>query len=252
MQANYLNDKITADVTVACFQTDIRYLLRPAAFLDLAQESAIIGAETLNFGDTQLRPYDCAWVLARQTVRFERPVRHGDRIKMVTWHKGLDGPYFRRDYQLLDAEGRPAVNSTSSWVIMNMAERRIARAEFISEIVPDGPQSPDHAIGERAGKVVIPRGAALERIGTHCVRYSDVDHNRHANNVKYTAWAMDALPQDLVCNKSVRELTVNFNREARPGETVELLHALAPDGAHIVEGRAGDRQVFIERLLFEE
>lgn len=251
MQADYLKDKIATDSVIACFQTDIRYLLRPSAFLDLAQEIAIVGAETLNFGDTQLKPYDCAWVLARQHVRFERPVRHADRIRMVTWHKGLDGPYFLRDYQLLDAEGRPAVNSTSSWVIMNLAERRIARADFIASVVPSGPQSPDHAVEARAPKVVVPRGAELEQIGSHRVLYSDVDHNRHANNVKYTAWAMDALPQDLVYEKSLRELTVNFNREARPGETVELFHALAPDGAHIVEGRCGDRQVFIERLLFD-
>lgn len=251
MRQDYLKDKITADYAVACFQTDIRYLLRPSAFLDLAQEIAIIGAETLNFGDKQLKPYDCAWVLARQHVRFERPVRHADRIRMVTWHKGLDGPYFLRDYQLLDAEGNPAVNSTSSWVVMNLAERRIARADFISSIIPGAPQSPDHAVEERAPKVNLPRGTELEPIGEHRVLYSDVDHNRHANNVKYTAWVMDALPQELVYEKSLRELTVNFNREVRPGETVELFHALASDGAHIVEGRCGDRQVFIERLLFD-
>ena len=95
------------------------------------------------------------------------------------------------------------------------------------------------------------RGAALELLGTHTVRWSDIDYNQHANNVKYTVWAMDALPEELVNEKMVKELTINFNREARPGETVELWHALSPDGAHIIEGRTGDHQVFIERLLFE-
>ena len=62
---------------------------------------------------------------------------------------------------------------------------------------------------------------------------------------------LDSLPEELVYNRRLKELTINFNREVRPGETVALLHALAPDGAHIVEGRVGDHQVFIERLLFE-
>ena len=58
------------------------------------------------------------------------------------------------------------------------------------------------------------------------------------------------LPEELVNTKMVKELTINFNREARPGETVGLWHAVDADGAHIVEGRVDDRQVFIERLLF--
>ena len=62
---------------------------------------------------------------------------------------------------------------------------------------------------------------------------------------------MDALPEELVYEKFLKELTINFNKEARPGETVELWHTLAPDGSHIVEGRTADHQVFIERLLFE-
>jgi len=252
MNNDYLKDKICEDSFVACYMTDIRHILRPAAFLDLAQHMAVFGADALKFGDEQLAPYGCTWILARQHVRFERPVMHKEPVKMLTWHKGLDGLYFIRDYQLLDAQGRPAVNSTSSWVVMNFAERRVARADFLSEIISLEAQSPDHAIEERAPKVAVARGTELECIGTHTVRFSDVDYNEHANNVKYTVWAMDALPDELVYKHSLKELTINFNKEVRAGETVELWHTMAPDGAHIVEGRAGDRQVFIERLLFEE
>ena len=62
---------------------------------------------------------------------------------------------------------------------------------------------------------------------------------------------MDALPEELVNTRMVKELTVNFNREARPGETVEFWHAVDADGAHVVEGLVEGNQVFIERLVFE-
>ena len=248
---DYLRDKIVEDTRVACYMTDSRERLRPSAFLDLAQYMAVYGADCLQFGDEQLGAYGCTWVLARQFVRFERPVMHKERIRMLTWHKGMDGLFFIRDYQLLGADGVPAVNSTSSWVVMNVAERRVARGAFLSEMISSEPQSPDHAVTERAAKVTAPRGTELRPIGSHLVRYSDVDYNTHANNVKYTVWAMDALPEELVYDKFLKELTINFNREARPGETVELWHALDAEGAHIVEGRVGDHQVFIERLLFE-
>lgn len=251
MTEAYFRDKFAQDLTVACYQVDSRHILRPSAFLDLAQHMAVYGADKLNFGDDQLNTYGCTWVLARQHVRFERPVRHKEPCRILTWHKGMQGLFFVRDYQLLGADGQPSVNSTSSWVVMNIAERRVARAEFLSEFTSTEPQSTDSAIAEPAAKVGLPRSEELQLIGTHVIRYSDVDYNLHANNVKYTVWAMDALPEDLVYNKELKELTINFNKEARPGETVELWHALAPDGAHIVEGRVDDHQVFIERLLFE-
>ena len=251
MNDNYFSDKFAQDFTVACYQVDSRERLRPSAFLDLAQYMAVYGADRLKFGDEQLRPYGCTWVLARQHVRFERPVTHKEPCRILTWHKGLKGLFFIRDYQLLGADGEPSVNSTSSWVVMNIEERRVARTDFLSDIVSLDPQSTDFAIEAMAPKVSLPRGEELQLIGTHVVRWSDVDYNQHANNVKYTVWAMDALPEELVCGKMLRELTINFNKEARPGETVELWHCLAPDCAHIVEGRAGDHQVFVERLLFE-
>ena len=87
-------------------------------------------------------------------------------------------------------------------------------------------------------------------IGSHCVKYSDLDYNGHVNNVKYTAWVLDSLPQDLVCGHFLREVSINFNKEARRGDTVTLLHTEA-DGSHIVEGRCGEHQMFIEKLSFD-
>lgn len=246
-----LSDKTSRDLRVPCYMTDPHARLRPTAFLDLAQNIAVQGADQLKFGDVELKAFDCAWVLARQHVRFERPVQHKEPVKIMTWHKGPLGLFFLRDYLLLGSDGEVSVRSTSSWVVMNMTERRVVRNDFLSGIVSTDPQSTDHAIEEPAVKVTVPRGTELERIGAHRVHFSDVDYNQHANNVKYTAWAMDALPEELVYEKVLKELTINFNKEARPGETVELFHTMDPDGAHIVEGRVGDHQVFIERLLFE-
>ena len=245
-----LTDKTSESLRVPCYMTDSHALLRPVAFLDLAQNIAVQGADSLHFGDDELSSRNCAWVLARQSVRFERPVRHKAQVRIATWHKGAQGLFFLRDYLLLDADGVPSVRSTSSWVVMDVTERRLVRFDALSDVVDATPQSTDHAIEEPAAKVGLPRESELTLIGTHRVLWSDVDYNQHANNVKYTVWALDALPEELVYDKQLKELTINFNREARPGETVELWHALDPSGAHVIEGRVGDHQVFIERLVF--
>ena len=247
-----LQDKTTEDLRIACYMTDRHARLRPTAFLDIAQNIAVQGADNLKFGDDELAAYNSTWVLARQSVRFDRPVSNKEQVKVLTWHKGAQGLFFLRDYMMLGADGEPSVRSTSSWVVMNIEERRLVRPDFLSEFTSMDPQSPDFAIEAPAGKVAVPRGASLELLDRHTVRWSDIDYNQHANNVRYTVWAMDALPEELVHERMLKELTINFNREARPGETVELWHALDPDGAHIIEGRVEDHQVFIEKLLFEQ
>ena len=97
-----LDDKFSEETLATCYMVDCRKYLRPSAFLDMAQHMAVFGADRLAFGDDQLAPYGCTWVLARQHVRFERPFLHKEKGRVVTWHKGLQGLFFLRDYLLLE------------------------------------------------------------------------------------------------------------------------------------------------------
>ena len=242
----------TQQLTVTTYMADVRNLLRPASFMEIAQEIATVGAKALHFDDSvTLSAANAVWVLARMHVRFERMPRRYQPITLDTWHKGINSVFFLRDYQVRDEAGEVLVNATSSWVIMEVEQRRMLRPDGLTDVIPPDPEKPGHAIETPAGKIVIPRGCAVEKVADHAVRYSDVDSNHHVNNTRYTAWAMDCLPDDLTFNHTLREIGINFNREARPGETVELLHA-EDQGVHYVEGRVGDSQVFICKMIFQD
>lgn len=235
---------------ITCYRSDSHHKMRSEAFLDFAQQLAVKGAQLLSFNDTALSQLGCIWVLARMHVRFERDVAFDEKVDLSTWHKGQSGLYFLRDYQLCDRHGA-VVNATSSWIVMNAETRHISRDEKVLELLSVGPQSEDHAIKEASPKITVPKDCTLEVIGEHTVRYSDVDYNNHANNVKYTVWALDHLPDNIAMTRRLKELSINFNKETLLGETVTLYHCITPEGEHIVEGRSGDIQVFIEKLLFE-
>lgn len=243
--------KYSLDFHISCYRTDINHRMRPSTFLDLAQDIATRAAGELSFGDATLKKYGCAWILARMQTRFLRPVLFNEDVRLDTWHRGLRGVNFIRDYQMVDGAGLPVVNSTSSWITMNLETRRLSRdAEMLGHI-PTQSQCDEAAIEDPCPKLTLPRGSTPELIGTHTVKYSDVDFNGHANNVKYTVWGMDCLPEDLVFNHFLKEITINFNKEVHLGDTVELYHAME-DGAHIIEGRSGENQAFISKLVFEE
>lgn len=245
-----MEDKLILDLSMPCHMQDAEYRLKPNSFMDLAQDIAIYGADQLGFGDKTIVAKNAAWILSRMRFTYVRPIRRHERFKMETWHRGLNGLFFIRDYRILGEDGQLAMLGTSSWVIMDISTRRLVRNDSMTDVVDFTPQNTESAIEDPAPKVAMPRGVEPEPVGEHVVLYSDIDVNHHANNAKYIQWAMDALPLDLTTEKSVKDVTINFNKEARPGESVALYHVATEDGAHIVEGRT-DQQVFICRIAFE-
>lgn len=246
-----MDQKYSADFYIKCYMSDFNHVLRPAAFLDCAQDIATVAANSIDLGDPTLRPLGCVWVVARMHTVFLRPVMFNENVRMYTWHKGIHGVNFLRDYQMCGEDGKPAINSTSTWIVMDMNTRMLSRDAAVMQVLNKGPQSSDNAIEDPSPKIVMPKDGNVSLIGTHRVGWSDVDFNKHANNVKYTVWAMDALPEDLVYHSWLKEHFINFNKEVRPGETVELYHAEV-NGAHIIEGRVGDHQAFITKLIFSD
>ena len=86
--------------------------------------------------------------------------------------------------------------------------------------------------------------------GRHAVVYSDLDNNGHANNGRYPHWAIDALPPELPTRGTVRDFCINYNREVRLGDTLEMLRATDGQGTWYVEGRHGNAQSFICKIVF--
>lgn len=239
--------KTTQRLTVTCYDTDVSRYLRPGSFMDMAQELAYVSADSLGFGFDDLQRYGTAWVLSHFEAHFLQMPRWRDAVELQTWHKGFEGPFYVRDFRMTGADGKPAVVATSSWLIIDMATRRLLRREHLEGKLPLDTTCPDSAIDTSCGKVVMP-SSGLEEMAEHRVSYSDVDIVGHTNNAKYLVWAMDCLDFDLLSACRLRSLRINFNKETRPGETVELFRAPV-EGGWVVEGRVGSRSSFCAELL---
>ena len=243
------NGKITVRrFRIPCYDTDGARYLKPAGFLDLAQDLANESADSLGFGFDDLQRYETAWVLSRMHVEFPALPRWKDEVELRTWHKGFSGPFYVRDFRMTGADGETAVRATSSWLIIDVNTRRLLRRENLEGKLPLDTECHESAIDEPCGKIVMP-AEGLEEMAEHVVAYSDVDMIGHANNARYVAWAMDCLDFEELAQLRVRSLRINFSREARPGETVELFRAPLESG-WAVEGRIEDKTSFCAEFLF--
>lgn len=239
--------KFRSDICLPCYLTDCEGTLRVSGFMDLAQEIAYWAAEELGFGYTSLHVHHTAWVLSRLHIHFDNPARWRDNVKLYTWHKGANGLFYLRDFDLQDGEGKHLVRATSSWVVINEETRRLVRPEDLAALL-ETMEKVDDAIAEPAPKLVLPKNAAPEFAGEHTVAYSDIDIVGHTNNVRYIVWAMDCIPaEDAV--RPVKDVYINFNKETLRGEAVSL-YRLKVGSTWYVEGRSGGKSCFVAQIDF--
>lgn len=242
--------KYIEKITVPCYDTDASWLLKPASFMNLAQEAAGRHAVYLGFGYDDLIVSNTAWILSRVHVEFIDTPKWREDITLTTWHKGLNRLFFLRDFVLTDAQGKERVKATTSWLVLNLETRRLVRDP---KLIEEGTVCTENAIETPADKVQMPKEVEPEFVMEHKVAYSDIDTNGHANNAMYMHWAMDAVDYDIASTRPVKEFTINFNHETKAGEVVELYKAVVEkeDGRHVfVEGRLAEASSFIVEIVF--
>lgn len=236
--------------TVPCYDTDSAWRLKPASFMNMAQEAAGRHAVYLGFGYDDLIVTDTAWVLSRVHVEFVDTPKWRDEITLTTWHKGLNRLFYLRDFIVTDKDGKERIKATTSWLVLNLETRRLVRDPHLME---DDTICTENVIETPADKVVMPKDVEPELVMEHRVAYSDVDTNGHANNAMYMQWAMDAVNYEIASQRPVREFTINFNHEIKPLETVAIYKAIVEEGErrHVfIEGKVGEQSSFCVEIIF--
>jgi acyl-ACP thioesterase len=242
--------RLVQNYTIPCYDTDASWRLKPASFMNLAQEAAGQHAVYLGFGYDDLIKTGTAWILSRVHIEFVDTPKWRDEVVLATWHKGLNRLFYLRDFIMTDKEGRERVKATTSWLVLNLETRRLVRDPQLME---EGTVCTDNVIETPADKVVMPKDVEPEHVMDHVVAYSDVDMLGHTNNAMYMQWAMDAVGYETASSMPVRKVTINFNHETKAGEQVNIYRAPVQqeDGLHVfVEGKVDGTSSFTVEIVF--
>ena len=243
-----MDKTFSKNYTITCYEADANQLMRPTAMLDLMQEAANVNASALGFGYDEMMNSNTAWVLSRIHVKFNNTPRWRDEVNLKTWHKGVSKLFYLRDFILSDKEGTPMVLATTSWLIIDMNTRRLVRN---SDLALNN--TAIHAIETPADKVVVPVDIEPELVRKHPVTWSEIDTNGHVNNVKYAVWAIDAVKQEDIKERPLKELLINYDAEVMPGDVVKIsrIRQETEEGiVYYITGKVSDKQNFSVKLVF--
>lgn len=197
---------------VHSFDADAFGYLTPAALAGYLQEAAGISADSLGFGLAALNQKGLTWVLARERVELDQPVRWGETLEVMTWPSGLDRVAALRDFRLM-RNGTEIGRAITTWFALDLESRRPVRP---TRILPEHllPQ-PEHVMSTAAPSVPTPAAVDVER--RFQVRYSDIDANLHVTNASYVAWALEAVEEARWRRHWMSGMDIQFLAECRMG-----------------------------------
>ncbi len=219
-------DATRAPFTVHSFDADAFGLLSPVALAGYLQEAAGLSADTLGFGMSHLAGRGLAWVLSRQRVVLDVPLRMGDALVVETWPSGIDCLAALRDFRLW-RDGVEVGRALTTWLVMNLASRRPGRPDRI--LPPERHAQTGHVLPLVTAPLPALGAAAIDQ--RFQVRFADIDANRHVTNASYIAWALEAVEEPHWQAQRLASLDVQFLAEAVHGAFVRSRSAPDGDGA---------------------
>jgi len=168
------------------------------------QEAAHEHANKLEVGFQKLQEQNLFWVLSAISLEIDNLPGFDELITVNTWPRGINKFYCLRDF-LLYHNNKIVAKATSLWLLIDVKSKRIVRPEriiegidffsdkrvFEDDFVPIDPIKEKKLVEERR------------------TRYSDLDINRHVNNVRYVEWVLDTV-HDVADNKQISSLIVQY------------------------------------------
>ncbi len=240
MNDNYFFEK---KASVAFRDCDASGNIRISSLLNHIVETAGDDYDSRGYGYETTLAHGQAYLLSRLTLAQYAPVRAYDSVSLITWEAGAVGACARRDFEMRSKDGELLAAAACHWILIDTVSRRILRpSAFYGET-----RLNDRRVDlPEPSKIALPDGA--EHIGTHIVRYSEIDSNGHIYSANYGDIFSDALPKELQGLRPVL-FEINYTHESTMGDELELYRAIS-DGKAVVCGVRDGKTCFAARAEF--
>ncbi len=197
------------------------------AITNQLQEIAGCHADALGVGIQTLQAEGFTWMLGRLALRIYRLPEWKETTQLETWPSGVRGRLMaERQFRLRAPSGEVLLEASSEWLYVDRNAQRIVRQpeKVLALAYPDTLNF--GLCGEKFP--ALPTSAPLAE-QTFTVRRSEIDTNLHVNNVHYTTWMLETLPEDIYFRQMPKAWDIEYKQAARFGDTVVArTYALAP------------------------
>jgi acyl-ACP thioesterase len=190
----------------------------PPAILTLLEETAADHCYDIGYSLYSLEKQNTGWVLISGTIEMLRYPQYKEEIIIRTWLSKFTLVKGHRENMILDKSGNIIGKAKGIWAFYNIKERK---PEPIFEEIKLKWGINSETSAEINDKPLIPfnEGDSEMEFGVY---KSDIDSNKHVNNIRYFHWLIESLPEEILDNYYLKIINAKFFSEATYGENIQI------------------------------
>lgn len=207
-----------------------------------------IHAAERGFGIAELNENHYTWVLSRLAVEMEEMPRAYEKFSIRTWVENVYRLFADRNFEIVNAAGKPIGYARSIWAMISMETRKPAdllalHGGGITDYICD-----KECPIEKAGRVKVNEA---EPVARYTAKYGDIDLNGHVNSVKYIEHALNLFPLEMFREKNLRRFEVAYVAESYYGDTLCFYREQVGEGEYDIEIKKNDTEVVVRiKMIF--
>lgn len=217
MELHNASDLIRRDTfRIRSYEIDPWKCATPTALVRLMQEASMRHVIDLKLSVWDLEPQGLSWVLIRQRFQIHLPPLLGDSIEVLTHPSGFERVFTHRDFRMFDSHGQEIANASTTWLLLNTANRRMTRIppfllDYNDKLPPASgflPRTPEE----------MPPWSSTNYSREFTVGWYDLDFNFHLTNTLYVAWLLETNDPSFLRDTQLQEMKLWYLAEGLPGD----------------------------------
>jgi acyl-ACP thioesterase len=190
----------------------------PMSILTLLEETAAEHCNCIERSLYSLERQNIGWVLVSGAITMVRYPAYRENIIIRTWLSKYSLVKGYRENIILDGSGNIIGRATGIWVFYDIEKRK--PVPIFSDIKTNWGIEPETA-AEIDFSLIQPIPDGIPEAEFEVYK-SDVDNNKHVNNIKYFHWLIESLPEAVSDNYFLKSVSAKFFSEAKYGEKIQI------------------------------
>ncbi|MCL2093564.1 MAG: thioesterase [Treponema sp.] len=200
------------------FEMNKKGVASPTTILTLLEETAAEHCYNIDYSLYSLKNLNIGWVLVSGVMDMVRYPKYKENIIIRTWLSKYTTVKGYRENIIYDEDGGIIGKAQGVWVFFDIDKRK--PVPIISQIKTKWGLNPE--ISHEVDLDTIKDIPDSQHQTEFDILQTDVDSNKHVNNIKYLSWLLDSLPEDIIENCILKRINARFFSEGKFGEKVRV------------------------------
>ena len=225
------------DITMLASMVGPDQRLKLSELLSFAQEASIAHTTELGMGREMTLDRDLLWVIGRQRFEVARLPQYDEHVTLASWPGMTMRMLFPRFYELKAGE-ETLIRGVAIWGLIKKKSRKMIFADDYGIKIPAEHQE---------GELPFPKPLLLPHLRqktTLKATWANCDLNGHMSNAYYLDFAQSLLPPSFWKSHSVKAVAIDYEKEIRLGEEVEVTYGRKGNAFYVGSDRFAIKMEF--------